>query len=296
MVAEKNILIPIDFNQQSFIALEQSYNLAKMLGFGLTLLYVHEDNNPLTDIFTEHQSKKVREMLQEKLDEIAAKTEGLVEIPIRTQVVKGRIHARIIDVAQKTQAPFIVMGASSEGVYEDEPRGMVGANTSRVLRMAKRPVITVNGHHHHDGCRSILLPLDLTKETKEKIAYATAIAKMFNAKIKVLSVHMQSKKKEVLDRLKKQLDEVVSIVKKENIEVSAELIEGTPSDKTLAPAIINYTNQQHDVDLVMIMTQQESRLVKYFIGSSAQEIIRNSKVPVMSIIPKELGFNDVFSR
>jgi nucleotide-binding universal stress UspA family protein len=40
----------------------------------------------------------------------------------------------------------------------------------------------------------------------------------------------------------------------------------------------------------MIMTQTEAGLFDLFLGSSAQHIINHSEVPVMSIIPKELGF------
>jgi len=39
----------------------------------------------------------------------------------------------------------------------------------------------------------------------------------------------------------------------------------------------------------MIMTQQENKLVEYFLGSAAQSIIRMSKVAVMTITPDDIG-------
>jgi nucleotide-binding universal stress UspA family protein len=41
-----------------------------------------------------------------------------------------------------------------------------------------------------------------------------------------------------------------------------------------------------EADLIMIMTQQETEVIKYFVGSLAKEIIHNSDIPVMSIVPK----------
>ena len=35
----------------------------------------------------------------------------------------------------------------------------------------KCPVITIKGKDHIEGCDNIILPLDLEKETKEKVSY-----------------------------------------------------------------------------------------------------------------------------
>jgi hypothetical protein len=45
----------------------------------------------------------------------------------------------------------------------------------------------------------------------------------------------------------------------------------------------------------MIMTQQEAGMIEFFMGSRAQEFVRLSAIPVMSIAPRELGFISVFS-
>jgi len=58
--------------------------------------------------------------------------------------------------------------------------------------------------------------------------------------------------------------------------------------RDLAASILKYANSV-DSDLILIMTQQETKLVEFFVGSAAQTIIRLSNVPVMSIIPKELS-------
>ncbi len=59
--------------------------------------------------------------------------------------------------------------------------------------------------------------------------------------------------------------------------------------------IIDYANTQEDVDLIMIMTQREAGLFDLFLGSSALHLITNAEVPVMTIIPQELGFSSMIN-
>jgi len=76
-----------------------------------------------------------------------------------------------------------------------------------------------------------------------------------------------------------------------NIKCETEIVEIAGGQTDLGPTILDYANKQGDIDLIIIMTQQENRLTEFFIGSAAQQIIRQSEIPVMSIIPKDLGFS-----
>jgi nucleotide-binding universal stress UspA family protein len=54
----------------------------------------------------------------------------------------------------------------------------------------------------------------------------------------------------------------------------------------LSNAVIEY-GQKIEADLIMIMTQQETDIKAFFIGSNAREVINNSDIPVLSIQPNE---------
>ncbi len=49
--ASNKILVPIDFSEQSLIALEQSYNLAREYHAEITLLNVIEEGGMLSKVF-----------------------------------------------------------------------------------------------------------------------------------------------------------------------------------------------------------------------------------------------------
>ncbi len=282
----KNILVPIDFNQKSLIALEQATHVAKLLKYDIMLLYVHEETGIFSKIFSDSKGEeKILEILQLKLDEIASGYSSKSGVLIKTMLGKGKVQSKIVEIAEMIDSQLIIMGTNSEA----EAKKTIGANTHKVIRWAKCPVITINGLHHENGCRSILLPLDLTIETRQKVTKAIEMAKIFGATIKVVSALWSKKDKEIIDKLKKQLNMVHSYIEERGVVCHSEIIESTEDEKTMIPIILNYAAEQGDVDLIMIMTQKEVGFIDYFMDSNAQEVIRTSEIPVMCIAPKEIG-------
>jgi len=286
MNEKKNILVPIDFNQKSLIALEQATNVAKLLNHDIMLLYVHEESGIFSKLFSDSQSEdKALETIQVKMDEIASEFNALSGISIKSMLAKGRVSSKIVEIAEIINSELIIMGTNSEVEFKKT----IGTNTHRVVRWAKCPVITINGLHHEKGCRSILLPLDLSIETRQKVTRAIEMAKHFGATIKVVSALWSKSNKEVAKKLHAQLNQVHNYIVERNVQCHSEIIESTQTEKTLVPMILKYAEEQGDIDLIMIMTQKEIGFVDYFMDSDAQETIRASEIPVMCIAPKEIG-------
>jgi nucleotide-binding universal stress UspA family protein len=288
------ILIPVDFQNQSLLAIEQSYNLARLLKAEILLLYVHEQSGMFAGFFSSDQNNEILSKIDEKLAELAGRTALASGLKVNYRIEKGRIYSRIMEVARETGTKYIVMGThSSDETDSSEKR--VGANTSRVIRSATCPVITLNSKHLHHGCRNILLPLDFTKETRQKVTLGIEIARIYGAGIKVVSALWTKNDPALLGRLYQQGEQVLNFITSAGINCTFEVIESQGGEKTLVPSILSYAGTQADIDLIIIMTQQEIGIVEFFVGSHAQEFIRLSDIPVMSVIPKELGFTSIFS-
>lgn len=291
------ILVPTDFQERSLAALEESFNLAKMTGLEITLFHAIRDNKNLFSSFGGERSKSMRkeyeDQVRDQLQQIAADASKRSGIQVNAVVSHGKPHDKVLKGAHLLHSKFIVQGFNSEKTNSESTQ--IGTNALRVIKKAECPVITVKNEHSQDGCRSILLPLDLTQETRQKVSHAIEVAKMFGSTIKVVSIYWSTGSKEVFKKLEHQMSQVKSFIKKSGISCSAEIIERKGSSKTLAPLIINYANEQKDIDLIMIMTQREAGLFDLFLGSSAQYVISHSTVPVMTIIPKELGFSSMIN-
>jgi nucleotide-binding universal stress UspA family protein len=115
------------------------------------------------------------------------------------------------------------------------------------------------------------------------VAKAVEFAKRFGSIIRVVSV-LRTNDEFIVNRLTRQLDQVKKYVVEQGVECGAEIIRDTKGEHTLAESIIDYANRIKG-DLIMLMTQQELDFTDYFIGSSAQGVINNSDIPVLSIVP-----------
>lgn len=283
-----HILVPVDFSEQSLIALSQSYNLTRLTKADIVLLYVLDDDSSgfMSSLFKDkaEQKKVVDDAIELKLNELASKISNDADVKVLIKIRHGKIYEQIVAEAEELNPVFIIMGTNgSVGI-----KRFIGSNALRVIKEAQCPVITIKGKIHRSGCKIIVLPLDLSKETKEKVNKAIELAGYFGSTIKVMTV-FDSDDEFLMNKLKRQLNQVQSFIEERNVPCTAEALEA----KNIASEVVSYANKV-DADLIMIMTQEEMNWTDLFIGSSAQEVINNSDIPVLSIRPVEKKDMSVF--
>src|SRR5258705_13567024 len=100
MASQKNhILVPVDFSEQSLIALAQSYNLARLTKAEITIIYVIDDDEsgPLSFFLkSKKQNKKALEKnISDRLTEVAKDAHQKSGVKINTTVSYGKIYDEI---------------------------------------------------------------------------------------------------------------------------------------------------------------------------------------------------------
>ena len=276
-----SILVPIGFSKQSMIALEQAERLATLTNGEITLLSVIETSGMLSRLFGEDDERftDLKLELQERLDQLASEVSARIGLKVNAMASKGKVSQKIIEVAELINAKLIVMGTN--GAPSEFSKKVIGSNAFRVVTHSSCPVITIKGKDHFKGCRNIILPLDLEKETKEKVSHALTLARLWGSTVKVVSIS-KNKDDETRAKLKANLNQVHKFLVDGGVTAEAELIKA--EGRSLAQSILDYSKDNAG-DLIMIMTQQESDFTNHFIGSSAQSIIYNTDTPVMSVRP-----------
>ncbi len=274
------ILVPVDFSEQSIIALEQAVSLSRVFNSEIHVLNVISEEFSLSKLFDDNDAMEFNKRAKAKLDKFIEEKSAEFGIQLHSIQVHGKIYDQVVNSADVIDAEFIVMGTAGSSTLK---KRFIGSNALRVVRESHKAVITIKGKHHRKGCQNIVLPLDLTKETKEKVAKAVEFAKRFGSTIRVVSVLMTNDEF-IVNRLTRQLDQVKKYITEQGVDCAAEIVRDTKGAHSLAESIIDYATRSKG-DLIMIMTQQEQDFTDYFIGSSAQEVINNSEIPVLSIIP-----------
>jgi nucleotide-binding universal stress UspA family protein len=283
-----NILVPTDFSEQSLLALEQAYALAKLLNVEVTLLHVIAEGGVAFNIpwFSKDSSEKdsgaYEESCYARLLQISESASKNSWIKVNPLMLKGKVHEQITQTAKDIYARFIVMATDSSD--PEHKKNSIGSVTSHVLGEAPCPVLTFNGTNIREQFDTIVLPLDLTKETQQKVTKAIEVAKFYNSTIRVVSVLLTGEK-EIFDHLTEQLKEVKEYIEKRDIYTTTNIIRGSKAVGSIVDYVLDYAYET-DGDLIVIMIQQDVGWKERFLGSMSSDFIRHSKIPVMSVIAK----------
>jgi nucleotide-binding universal stress UspA family protein len=274
------VLIPFNFDFESKAALDFALKHVSDYHYTLVLLHVIERSEKLAELFVkDNVSLLVEEKLRSLVRE-AEKTDGVnVKIVVRT----GKPYKEILNVVEEYGVDFILMGTREhEEKAISNPK--LGSVAGKIIRLSPIPVITFR-EGNLSFIKNILLPLDFAKRIRQKVVNAIRIAKAFNATIHVISIVW--KKKEKISRRSLQLmKKTIEQIESEGISTRSAFISTEGGGKKMfLIEVIKYADN-NNIDLIMIMTQSERPLVKYFISASAFSIVRKSSTPVLTITPK----------
>ena len=173
---------------------------------------------------------------------------------------------------------MIFAGTHGVSGYEQH---WIGSNAYRVVTQAPCPVFTIRSSYQFGSSISkILLPLDSSLETKQKLPFVADLALEFSATVYLLKVY-NTTINVIKKRIDKFGDEAVSCLTERGVDFIIEKIEAN----NVAVSIIEYSNK-NDIDLIAIMTDQGVTTANKFLGPYSQQLINNSTIPVVSVRAK----------
>lgn len=279
------ILVPVGFSEQSLAALKQACLIAKIKKSEVIILSVIEEQSKISGLLIDKPFEEIRSKVKDKLDEISEMHSSKFSVKVDSMVASGKIYEQIVEVSSMINANLIVMGTngSPKGVIKK----FIGSNAERVVRLSNIPVITIKENTSTENFDNIILPLDLGKETKEKVTFAIEYARYWNSTIRIVSVFLKDNTNEK-NILIKNLNQVSNFISNAGVKCTSELIEGEKK-QSLGDFVINY-EKKFDSDLIIIMTKKEELALSNNLSVTARYIIHNSKIPVMSIKPKPRKF------
>ncbi len=287
------ILLAIDVHQRSTLSLEYAIYFAKDTDTEIVILHVLEETAMLKRLFTSDEQRiKVYTEAKELLDKLLENIETGLGLPARTIIRYGKVYEQIIEVANEIKPKFVMVGKNDSLTLT---RQILGSNTVHLIKESMYPIVTVRGQKYildyENTPKNIVIPLDLTNECSEQITAAIEYGRFFGSKVHILTVQRsQSASLEI--KLLTRLNRATKIIQKENVECSFELVKNTV---TPVYKLVNKYARKVDARLIIIMTQQERDIVDYFIGKSAQMMLDNSEIPVLSVVPWIHTEDSVFS-
>lgn len=276
----ERILIPYDFSETADLSLEHAVFMAKLLKAEIVLLHIVETlalPSAISHAFSGFE-KKVESASNEKLNELALKLHAENGIPVKIITEVGKIYKKIAQTAKQAHCDLIIMGTHGSG----GSGYLIGSNTTRVVQESPCPVISVQNHAKKLGFTRIVLPIDDTAESRQKVNYAMEIAKSYNAHV-VVGGLMQSGNEDYQRKFKIKIEQVEEFLTDHGISCHSTHIQGDDRSKMTLKLC-----QDENADLVVIMTEQEAGFAGLLMGTYASKVINNSAIPVMTVRPAEI--------
>ncbi len=273
----KRILVPIDFGNQSLIALEYAKFYAKLTDAKIDLLTVVEESGILKRLFSPELQQKLINQAEIALKGLAG--EKLQNFEYKLHVKVGKPYEQIEHLARQIKPFFIIMGKTEQITFS---KRIIGSNTLHVIEECDYPVISIRGKQLPGELNhTVFLPLDLSKPVTEQVNAAIEYAKQLKSDIFVLSIDT-SDHVDYETNLLITLNKVEKTIKQAGIQCKTKIHEGTKQQ--IVETINNYADQLKPL-LTLIMLRAESSFDESYLGSNAKKLLETSIYPILSLKP-----------
>ena len=269
----KTIVVAIDFSKYANFALRYAVNIANAITANILIVWVDKTTSMRSDFMNPKSDYLIE--AKSKLETYCKKySKKLINGKIDYKIRKGKVYQEVVNQAKYSDASLIVAGSYGNSGFEE---AFIGGNVYKIVASAICPVITIkNNFCNVETLDKILLPIDSTYETRQKVPFTATLAKAFNAEVIVLSLYPSSTDsvKNIVDDYSQQ---VISYFIKENVKHSLQISE---ADGNIADIVINEA-KANKVNLISIMTEQETTLQSLWLGTYAHQIVNRASTPVI---------------
>lgn len=271
---KKVIVVGVDFSEGSMQALEYAIMISNK--FNANILMVWVGKGKLSSSIYLPQTSDPRLEVKMRFEEINEKyREKMKAGKLMYKLRNGKVYKEIVNQAKYHDAFLVVVGTHGASGFE---KFWIGSNANKIVTYSPCPVITVGKKEESESkMKKIIVPIDSTRQTRQKLPIACLFAKQFGAEIHVVSLYSSKVQsiRNVVDRYTEQVEKILDEMELKYITVAVEA-------ENITNSSIEYA-QKVDGDLIVIMTEQETTTANILLGPYAQQMVNHSQVPVLSI-------------
>lgn len=279
-LSTKKIVVPYDFTETAENAVKHATFIAAMTKGEVIIVNVQKKNellNIILPILNLQKPSQISELLSEKLSAEASRITKKYGIKTSSIFSTGNITSEIISICDENKANLIVMGTQGGDSKNDL---FTGTNTYRTLTKSNLPILTVRTAPDKKGFSHIVLPIDLSAHTRQKVNVAIQLAKIFSGQLNIIGLYNDSEKSDKF-KLEVYINQIEKECKKHNIDFKSEISKTENKvKKTLLFA------KKENADVIISMTDQDTEFKLTILGNYIHQLINNSKIPVLCIKPE----------
>ncbi len=278
----KNIIVPIDFSSESYNGLKMALLFSKKIPVHVQLLYVIQKSTETEKTSLELEQKSAQDQFEKILKEYQPMLDNKSRMSY--SIAKGRVYQEVVNLASKD--PDTLIAASTHGASGFQEL-FIGSNAFRIISATDKPVITIRKNFCPADITRIVLPIDLSADSRQKVPPTTEIARIFNAEIHVVGIHMTRSKQDI-KKIRSYTSQVAGFIEgKVHCESNEVFGDNVPE------LLINYANTIK-ADLISITTEQSSG-ISLIMGNTAHQILNKAEIPVLCLSPRKITRSGSFA-
>ncbi|HAH60247.1 MAG: universal stress protein [Lentimicrobiaceae bacterium] len=279
----KTIISAIDFSDCSINALEHALSIARKSSSDLQMVWVNNPNTTKT-ILSSDLSDDLLEEVERQFNRLITKYQP--EMPdnkLDFVIREGKVYKELVAQATESNAWLLVAGTHGSSGFEEF---WIGSNANRIVSAAPCPVITIRaGISVNRDLKKIVMPMDSTMETRQKVPMTCSLARMFDAEVHILAMYttnVQNVRSTVLSYSK----QAAKYMKERDVRHFIVELEAD----NLATSVMDYARES-EANMISIMTEQEKSTSNLWLGPYAQQMVHHSPIPVLSIHAAEINIS-----
>jgi nucleotide-binding universal stress UspA family protein len=277
MGTEKNdiVVVASDFSEFAECAVEHAIGIAKLLNYKLYVVH----------IWNKKKAKYSISEAEEKLKLIISDIKEKEKIECYFIVREGNIFTTIGEIAIELGANILTMGTRGKtGVQY-----IFGSYALKVVQSSPVPVIVVQTGKYRGSYSNVVIPIDESVYSKQKVKWAFWVAKKFKSKIHIFGKYDTDEF--IARKISNNCYQIKKIFDQNDIDYSYTISDGKGgnySKQTIAFA------SKIDADMILIMTSPDTLLPGFIIDAHDEQIILNAaQIPIMCINPLDLDIKIV---
>ena len=276
MDKKKIVLVPTDFSEVADYAIEHAAGICKMQSYKLTLLHII---NKETKSYLKKE-KLTGSTIHDKLDKKTKEISSQYGIECDYIAREGSIFSTIAEVTKEIGVNLMTMGTHGKiGVQH-----IVGSYALKVIEKSPVPIIVVQKRGFRNGYQNIILPIDDTIESKQKVKWAIHIARKFQSTVHIFA--MYSSESYRMGKIKANVKQIKKFFDQNAISYTEKIAD---KGSSFPKQTLSYA-KEIDADLILIMTNPDTLLPSFIVGQWEEQILFNdSFIPVMCINPVDLS-------
>jgi nucleotide-binding universal stress UspA family protein len=259
------LLVPTDFTNEAHSAIQHAVKLGVIIQAEVILLNVVKEKNDISNATAKlADEEKWAKSINENIE-------------VRSIVRVGNIFDDIGDAASELGVSMIFMGTHGASGWQK----ITGSYALKVITNSSVPFIVVQDQLMNDtGYDSIVVPLDLNNETKQKLEMVSNIALYFDSEVHLITPNESDEF--LSNKLKANRIWAAKYLKGKKVKFTTQIVD---EGDNLLEGVFKLSAKV-EADLIAIMNLQKNSLMGILGSSYQQEIIANkAKIPVLCLNP-----------